>query len=268
MSHRVCCFLLPLILATPVLSAADTPEPNEIVDRMIAAAGGEAFASIGILELVVTEEEIRRDGSRGGKSYSLLVDTTNVMNLRMEIPGDVVVAGTKGGGWSTVKGVLDDRRQTVQMARRTLNQTAFTLLLPFSLRMEGVWAKEVREAVIDGREVWVMALPFAKGFFVNPILTTDWIMVVARDDYSLISIEFAPSKEFHEVAPAGIRYRYIKEKDVGGAKIAEQVLAVSIDQQFQDSGATRVTKIASKVRPWDATLFLSPARLEALEKDD
>ena len=34
--------LLPVLLAAPVIVGAETPEPGEIVDRVIAAAGFEA----------------------------------------------------------------------------------------------------------------------------------------------------------------------------------------------------------------------------------
>jgi hypothetical protein len=134
--------------------------------------------------------------------------------------------------------------------------------------MEGVWLKEVREGQVDGRDVWVIAIPFSKGFFVNPVMETTWILVVAKDDYSIQSLEFAPAQAFADVSPVGVRYRILKHKDLGGAAVIEQLLAIGINWQYQESGANRVTKIAAKVRPWDPTLFLSPVQLEALEEDD
>ncbi len=269
MIRRCLVVLFPLVFFASLVAGQDTPDPNEIVERMIAAAGGEAFASLGILELEVTEEETRNDGTRTGKSYKLLVDTSNLNNLRMELPGDVVVAATEGGGWSTTAGALDDRPQASTRARTTLNQRSFRLLLPFSLKMDGVWLKEVRESVrSDGREVWVIAIPFTKGFFTSPVMATTWILVIAKDDYSLISIEFAPAPAFRDVSPLGVRYRVLKQTDLEGATVVEQMLAIGINSQYQESGATRVTRIKPSVRgPWDPTLFLSPARLAALEED-
>jgi len=268
MFRRNLSLLLFLTLAATAAAADEMPDPKEILEKMIAAAGGEAFASLGILELEVTEEEIRNDGTQSGKSYKLFVDTSNLDNLRMEFPGEVVVAASKGGGWSTTANVLDDRPQVPKMARLTINQSAFPLLLPYSLQKEGVWLKEVRETQLNGRDVWVITLPFSKGFFASPVMETTWILVVAKDDYSIQSLEFAPAPAFADVSPVGVRYRVLKQKEIDGATIVEQMLAIGINSQYQESGANRVTKIAPKVRPWDPTLFLSPAQLEALEKDD
>jgi hypothetical protein len=268
MLHRFFGFFLLLSLVALPSTSQETPDPTEIIDRVLAAAGGKEFASLGILELEVTEEQTRNDGSRTGKTYTLLVDTANLSNMRIEYPGDVVIAATKGGAWSTTLGALDDRPQTPMRARTLLNQTAFPLLLPYSLRMEGVWIKEVREAVVNEREVWVFTLPFAKGFFGNPVMATTWILVVAKDDYSILSLEFAPAPAYRDVSPVGVRYRVLKENDIDGAKVVEQLLAIGINSQFQESGANRVTKIKSSVRgPWDPSLFLSPSQLEKLEEE-
>ncbi len=268
MFRRNLSLLLFLTLTATAAAADEKPDPQEILEKMIAAAGGEAFAGLGVLELEVTEEESRNDGTQSGKSYTLFVDTSNLKNLRMEMPGEIVVASNKGGGWSTTANVLDDRPQVPKKARMTVNQSIFPLLLPYSLQMEGVWLKEIRETQLDGRDVWVITLPFSKGFFTNPVLETSWILVVAKDDYSIQSLEFAPAPAYADVSPVGVRYRILKQREIGGATVVEQILAIGINSQYQESGANRVTKIASKVHPWDPTLFLSPPQLEALEKDD
>ncbi len=51
-------------------------------------------------------------------------------------------------------------------------------------------------AEVDGREVWVISIPFSKGFFMKPVMETTWILVVAKDDYSIQSLEFAPAPAF------------------------------------------------------------------------
>ena len=268
MFYRMMSLLLFLALAATATVAEEMPEPQEILEKMIAAAGGKAFADLGILELEVTAEEIHNDGTQSSRDYSLMVDTSNLANLRMELPGDVVVATNKGGGWSTTADVLDDRPQVSKMARQTINQSIFSLLLPYSLQMEGVWLDEVHDTQLAGRDVWVITMPFSKGFFVNPVMETTWILVVAKDDYSIQSLEFAPAPAFADVSPVGVKYKILKQNEIDGAKVVEQLLAVGINSQYQESGANRVTRIASKVRPWDPTLFLSPAQLEALEEDD
>ena len=260
--------VLPVLLAAPVIAVAGTPEPGEIVDRVIAAAGGEAFKKLGVLKLEIEQEETRNDGTSTKSSYTLFVDTAHLENQRIEYPGEVVVAHHGAGGWSTKGGKMDDRPQTSSMAKKALNQAVFPLLLPYSLKMEGVWAKEVREATLDGRKVWVLAVPFAKGFFSSPVLTTTWIMVVAQDDYSILTYEFIPPVQYQDVSPMGIRYRILKQQEVGGAKLAEQLLLIGINAAGMESGANRVTKIKASTHPWDVTLFLSPAELETLEKED
>ena len=260
--------LLPVLLAAPIVEAAEPPEPGEIVDRMIAAAGGEMFARLGVLKLEVEHEETRNDGTSTKKSYTLYVDTAHLQNQRIEYPGGVVVAHHSSGGWSTKGGKMDDRPQTSSMAKKTLNQTLFPLLLPYSLKMEGVWAKEVRETTLDGRKVWVLALPFTKGFFSSPVLTTTWMMVVAQDDYSILSYEFIPPVQYRDISPMGIRYRILKRQEIEGAMLTEQLLLIGINAAGMESGANRVTKIKASTQPWDATLFLSPAQLETLEQED
>jgi hypothetical protein len=265
---RVCPLLFALVLAIPPAAFGESPGPKEIVDRMIAAAGGETFSQLGVLKLEVHEEQTRNDGTQTAKNYVLMVDTANLANLRMEYPNGTVVGASAAGGWGVENGVQDDRVQTPVMARKILNQTTFPLLMPYSLKMDGVWVSEARESTLDGRDVWVLAIPIGKGFFVSPVLTTTWLMVVAQDDYSILAFEFLPPVEFRKVSPVGVRYRILKLQEVEGAKIAEQILSVGISPQGQESGLVRVTKSKASVRHWEPSLFLSPAQLEALEEDD
>jgi hypothetical protein len=265
MYRHLLSLVILMILALPAVLTAEAEDPQQIVDRMIAAAGGEAFENLGVLKLEVSQEETRNNGTSTKSSYTLFADTTNLNNLRIEYPGDVVVARSGSTGWSTVKGVADDRPQTPFMARTTLNQAVFPLLLPYSLKMEGVWVQDVREMTIEGREVWVFAIPFAKGFFASPVLTTTWYLVIDREDYSILWLEFVPPEEYRDVSPEGIRYRILKQKELGGAMVSEQLLMVGINVRGMESGHVRVTKIDPSVVPWDVTLFVSPQQLEALE---
>jgi hypothetical protein len=268
MYRHVLNVLLAVLLVAPALLSAETPEPGEILDRMIAAAGGESFAKIGVLKLEVRQEETHNDGTGTTRTYTAYIDTANLENQRIEYPGDVIVAHHGAGGWSTKGGKLDDRPQTSRMAETALNQALFPLLLPHSLKMEGVWVKEVRETTLDGRKVWVLLIPFAKGFFTSPVMTTTWMMVVAQDDYSILVYEFIPPVQYQDVSPMGIRYRILKQQEVEGATLTEQLLLIGINAAGVESGANRVTKIKASTVPWDVALFLSPAQLEALEEDD
>ena len=259
---------LTLVLVAASTAPAATPQPDALVERVIAAVGGEAFAAAGVLELTVDEEQTRNDGAASRNRYTAWVDATNLQNARMQLPGEVIVARGGGEGWSTTKGVLDDRPQTPGMAARTLNQSLFPLLLPYSLKMEGVWVKEVAEITWEGRPAWALLIPFTKGFFVNPALTTTWRVVVAKDDAAILAVDFLPAAEYREVQPMGMRYRILKYDEVNGARVPSQILAVGMNLAGQESGATRLTRITPKVYgPWDPRLFVNPKRLEALEED-
>ena len=262
-------FLVLLVnLAVASVALAADPEPQEIVDRMIAAAGGNAFSKVGVVALGVREEETRSDGSQTARNYTAYVDTTNLRNLRLEMPGNVVIARFGDVSWATTKGKLDERRQTSFMARGTLNQRLFPLLMPFSLKMEGVRVTKAAEANWEGRDAWVLAVDFAKNFFTSPVLNTTWHLVVAKDDFSILSLEFVPSVEFQKVEREGIRYRILKHEDVEGAQIATWFLLNGINAQRQESGHVRVSKVTPTVRgPWEPALFMHPNELAKLEED-
>ena len=268
MIQRVLSLVFLVVLAAPSIAVAESPDAREIVDRMISVAGGDAFSTAGVLELAVEEEETRSDGSQAKRAYKAYVDTTNLKNLRLELPGDVVIARFGGVSWATRKGQLDERPQTSKMANGTLNQRLFPLLMPFSLKMEGVGVTGLAEGNWEGRDAWVLAVTFAKNFFTSPVLNTTWHVIVAKDDASILSMEFVPSVEYQKVEREGIRYRVLKQEDVEGAQIGTWFLLNGINAKRQESGHVRVTKIKPSVRgPWEPTLFMHPNQIEAFEED-
>jgi hypothetical protein len=269
MFRRCPYILLSLLIVSSSVAAEESIEPHEILNRVVAAAGGEEFTKIGVLKLEVSQEETRADGAITESTYTAYVSTSNLENQRLEYPNDLVIGHHGAGGWSTLAGVMDDRPQTSVRAEKTLRQIIFPWLLPHSLKMQGVRASEYREAALDDRGVWLVALPFAKGFFNSPVLNTSWLMVVDQEDASLVTMEFYPGPQFRDVSPVGVRYRVLEYQEVAGAKIPKQILAVGINAHGVESGHTRVTSIEASVHgPWDPALFLSPAQLEALEEDD
>ncbi len=268
MKRRMTVVLLMVMVAVGAAGAADLPEPDQIIDRMIAAVGGDSFADLEVIKLEVSEEKIHNDGATSNNQFTAYVDASALNNQRLELAGDVVIGRNGADSWATSKGVFDERPQTPLMARGTLSQSLFTLLLPYSLRMDGVWVKEVTETTWDGKDAWALLIPFAKGFFVSPVLTTTWRVVVDKSDSMILGVDFIPPPDLQDVQPMGIRYRILKYDEIEGAKIPSRILAVGINVQGQESGATRVTKVATTVYgPWEAGLFVSPARLEALEAD-
>ena len=259
------------VLCAAAAGAADVPQPDELVQKAIAAAGGEAFSKIGVLKLEVSAEQILHEGSTKVETFTAYVDTASKLaNLRIEYPGDVVVARVGANGWSTAGGVLDERPQTASMAYRTLNQTLFTLLLPFSLEMEGVWAKEVVETTWEGREAWALLLPFTKGFFVSPVLETIWRVVIDKETHAVLAADFMPPVRYREVEKVGVRYGILAHHEIEGAKIPAHILSVGLSLESQETGDYRVTKIKSSVWDdgWAPALFVNPQQLEALEGEE
>ena len=177
----------------------------------------------------------------------------------MELQGGSIVGCSEEGCWALRDGKLDDRQQTPYMAKTTLNQSLFPIMLPFTVKMEGVWVKEAKEIQWEGREAWSLAVPFAKGFFVSPVLTTTWSLVVAKDDYSLLAASFVPPVEYRKVELKGIRYRTLKTEIIEDAQIPTQILSIGINVNGMESGHVRVTKVKPSVYgPSDPTMFRNP----------
>lgn len=263
---------IPMLLAlacclmTGAARADDAPSPEDLLQGAMAAVGGEAFDELGVLKLEISEEQVRNDGTSSSNAYTVLVDTADLGNLRMELDGDVVVARHGASGWSTQGGEFDERPQTSRMAKTTLNQSLFPLLVPYSLQMDGVWLKEVVETTWDGQEAWAIQVPFAKGFFTSPVLSTTWRVVFDKQDFTLLGMDFLPAVEFRDVQPMGVRYRYLKYDEIDGVKVPSQVLAVGINLEGFESGANRITRIdITRFGPWQPRLFMSPKLLEELE---
>jgi len=269
MSRRYLFLLLFLTLAVPAVGGAATPTPDEIVDRMIAAVGGDAFADLGVVELEISEEETQNDGTQLNRFYPAYVDAGTLKNFRLELPGNVVLGRFGDAAWATRDGVPDERPQTPRMVTGTLNQRLFPLLLPFSLKMEGVRVSKVEETTWEGRDAWLLFLPIPKDFFSSPVLNTTWEIIVAKDDASILAIEFVPSPEYRKVQMEGIRYRILKYDDLQGAKVGSWFLLNGISVNRQESGHVRVTKVKWSVRgPWEPALFMNPKELEAFDEDD
>jgi hypothetical protein len=92
--------------------AADPPSPEQLIERAIAAQGGEkAFRDFGVLKLTVDETETKLDGTVKPDTYTSYVDTT-FRNARLELANGVVAVKNDTLGWATINGKLDQRNQT------------------------------------------------------------------------------------------------------------------------------------------------------------
>lgn len=260
--------LIAAVLTVPIQAHAAPPNADELLESMLEAAGGmEAFRELGVLEIALNEEETAADGTQRNRMSTAYLDAKTLADLRLDLPGEIVVARNGSTAWATRSGAIDDRPQTAKMAIATLNQRLFPLLLPFSLAMEGVQLGKVRETTFEGEPAWVMAVTFSDDFFVTPSMATTWYVHISKEDGSLLTAEFFPPPGVREVSAEGIRYRVLKRTTIGaGSQLPVQVLLDGIDVNGAPTGHVRVTRMQIRVRgPFDPTLFLHPIQLEAIE---
>ncbi|HOC43304.1 MAG TPA: hypothetical protein PKJ99_09875 [Thermoanaerobaculales bacterium] len=267
MSARAVLIVLAALLV-PAVAPAGPPEAAALLDGMLQAAGGiEAFRDLGVLEIALTEEETTADGTPHSRRATAYLDARTLSSLRLELPGDVVVARHGGNGWSTRAGAPDERPQASRMAVGTLNQRLFPLLLPFTATMEGVRLGAVNETSFEGVPAWRVAVSFPEGFFIAPSMSTTWYLHIRKDSGALLAAEFLPPPSVREVRSEGIRYRVLKHGAIGaGTQLPVQVLLDGIDLNGSPTGHVRITKMQVTVRgPFDPSLFLHPLELQALE---
>jgi hypothetical protein len=256
------CAILLLLMSS--LGFAGVPDTDVIVKGMLDAVGGEkAFAGLGVLEISISEEETKTDGSRRKKQYTAYMDTGNLANVRLDLPGDIVVGRSGDNAWATRSGVVDDRPQTPQMASAMINQRIFPMFLPHTLKMNGVMLSEATETSFEGKPAWRIAVSFAEKFFIAPAMGTTWQLYVNRSDHSVLAIEFLPPPEFRAVATEGVRYRILRSTELDGATIPDQVFLDGIDPDGSPTGHVRVTRMSFTRDPAeDQRLFTDPDLLE------
>jgi hypothetical protein len=188
--------------------------------------------------------------------------------MRLEIPGNIVIARAGESLWATRDGALDDRPQAPKMVRATLNQRLFPLLLPFSLATEGIRLSNPQQTNFEGEAAWRVAVDFPTDFFIAPSMSTTWYLYVRQSDYKALGVEFFPPHEVRTVRSEGIRYRPLQTTTLGsGVEIPVQVLLDGIDVSGQPTGHVRITKLGVTVRgPYEPTLFIDPIRLQQIEE--
>lgn len=261
--------LLCLAVGGPAL-AADPPTADDLVARMIrAAGGGDAFASLGVLRFDVVEEETLSDGTVKKGSFIGYSDCGSLDSLRLELPQDVVLGKTARGAWAKVQGKVDDRPQSPRMAVGTLNSKLFPILLPFSLQSRGVELGAVSAAAFEGTPTWRLAVTFRPGFFNAPSMSGTWHVHAEQATGRYLTAEFVPPVEVRAVADEGVRYRPLKTTTVGGVTLPQQILLDGIDFSGRPNGHVRVSRVAAAVHTdYDPTLFMDPRQLEALDSGD
>ncbi len=271
MQHRVRPFVLAVTLLTAAGVHAAAPSPESAISRMLTAEGGvDTFHKLGVLKLVVSEDESTASGRTRQSTFTAYVSTIELNHLRLELPNQVVIARNAGEGWATMSGKPDTRPQTPAMAVGTCNQRLFPLLLPFSVTMAGTSPTAVTEATFQGQPAWRIDLVFEREFFASPVMNVTWQIYASKKDGSFLGAEFQPPLEYAAKAGAeGVRYRVLATQKVGDVTLPSQVLMEGIDAKGHPSGHNRTVKIAASVHgPWDAALFMDPRKLEAIEEGD
>lgn len=267
MNARAAVIVLAALLV-PTAVPAGPPEAAALLDGMLTAAGGlQSFRDLGVIEIVLTEEETAADGTQRNQRSTAYVDAATLSSMRLELPGNIVVARNGTKGWATRDDVPDDRPQSPRMALATLNQRLFPLLLPFTAMMDGVRLGAVSETSFEGQPAWRVAVSFPEGFFIAPSMATTWYLYIRKDNGALLAAEFFPPPGVRDVRSEGIRYRVLKQAPIGsGALLPVQVLLDGIDLNGSPTGHVRVTKMQTTVRgPSDPKLFLHPVELQVLE---
>jgi hypothetical protein len=256
------------ILIAPAVTTAGPPDVETIRDGAIKAAGGfDAFKELGILHIVISDQETTIEGRQRNNQSTAYVDAHALTNLRLEMSGNVVLVRTGGDYWATREGQLEDRPQTSRMVRGTLNQRLFPLLLPFTLAMDEVTLSNPQQSNFEGEPAWRVAVDFPKNFFIAPSMNTTWYLYVRKADFTMLGVEFIPPPEVRAVRSEGIRYRPLKWVSLGsGAQLPAQVLLDGIDIHGAPTGHVRVTNLGITVQGgYDPTLFIDPDRLQQIE---
>jgi hypothetical protein len=261
MIHRLgTSMLIAGLIAAPGPLAAETPSADVVIDRAIGAVEtASTLADHDMIRVAVNQEETTSDGKLTQKDLTAVLHGGRLENIRLELGGGITVVLNGTTGWATVRGQLDTRPQTPRMAAGTIRQTIFPLLLPYSLRMEGVEPGVVTAGSFDGTPAWIVEVTFEDNFFAAPTMMAPWNIYIGRDDHRLLGADYLPAKEFRSAFDEGIRYRFLKWESVDGIDLAAHVLMDGIDLDGMENGHVRVTKISSLTAgPLDLGLFIHP----------
>jgi len=258
------------LIALSGFSWAAAPAADTVVEGAISAAELEStLARHDMIRIAVRQEETAADGTTATRDVTAVVHGARLENIRLELGQGTTLVLNGSTAWAMMRGQLDTRVQTPRMAAGTIRQTVFPLLMPYSLRMEGVHLGHVTEGSFDATPAWVVEVTFDAEFFAAPTMVTPWNVYISRADNTILGAEFLPPKEFHAVREEGIRYRFLKWQDTDGLRIAAQVLLDGIDLNGAENGHVRVTKMtATDAGPLDLSLFLHPDEKERLDSGD
>jgi hypothetical protein len=258
-----------ILLASGTALAQEQPSAQEIIDRMIDAAGGrEEFSSLGLLFLKLDEEETTSDGQAHKTVTKAYVSTTELDTFRLEMQPALTLARAGDKGWAVFRGQLDKRPQTPNMAKGTIHNKLFPVLMPYALAMHEVNLLGAREGTFDGQDAYRIDLSFSPNFFASPVMNSVWSVFVAKKDYKFLAASFQPPKSLAEAETEGIRYRYLKHTNIGAVRLPSQIQMDGLFANGLENGHVRIINMQAEVHGWDATLFLDPEELKALDEQE
>lgn len=268
-------FITPLLMIAIValtgLASAETLTAEKVLGKAISAAEtGSTLATHDMIQISVHQEETTSDGATTERQMSAIFHGGHLENSRIELGRGISLVLNNGKGWATKQGEVDTRVQTPRMAAGTIRQTLFPLLLPFSLRMDGVRLDETAtEGSFDGSPVWILEVDFERNFFAAPSMVAPWKIFISRENNLVVGAEYLPADQFRAAVVEGIRYRVLKRQDVDGINLPAQVLLDGIDLNGAENGHVRVSKIkASTAGPLDLAIFVHPDEMERLDSGD
>lgn len=265
--------LLCLLAVSSLIGGTGTAETmygGDVLERMIAAAGGrEAMSQLGFLQSVVREEETMANGEQKARAVTTLVRTDGLSGMHLQLGPDLGLYCNPESAWAMVNGEVDDRPQTPNMARGTINMRVVPTLAPFSLELPGVQPLKPEEAVWEDQKVWKLPVLFAKNFFAVPVLVATWTFYVRQSDGQLLAMEVYPPEQFREGVEEGLRYRLSRFIDVGGVSLPSRILVEGLDYDGVENGHFMIVDVEHRVlKGIDPILFVDPAKIEALDESD
>ena len=256
--------MLSIVMSLPLFAASPA---EKVIDASIQAAGGrQAFESLGVLKMEISQSETEADGSRHTGTVTAYVDTT-LSNSRLEMPNNIVVTRNGNTGWATIDGTLDDRKQTPRMAPGTCRQKLFPLLLPFSLKIEGTGFSKPSQTTYQGQKMSKIGMTVAGLFFQSPLISTHWDLLFPTDTTQSPIARYLPLDQFIKVHPEGMQVEIKEKSKVGGVLLPTKVIFRGVDASGKTTSHTREIKIKySIVQDPDRGLFISPETLEKLDE--
>jgi len=264
LSAALAAFIIALI-AQPCIFAAT---PAGVISQTCDAAGGmDAFRALGVLQLEISQVQTYADGSSDQNAYVAYVDT-NLVNSRIELPGNIINVRNGGTGWAMINGKPDIRQQTPRIAPGFDRERMLPLLFPFSLNLDGIILGDtVEEITYAKKNALTFSFSVPEMYFASPLMGLHWDVVVNAEDHQFIAARFLPVEGFSEANNEGLQIEITETVNIKGVSIPSRVLMKGINHNGQPTGMEREVTIKTTVllEP-NPVLFISPDKLEALEE--